>query len=86
MTNRDAYYLDIVVASVLRIGLLFGVLAIMAIVTSGCSPSRPLDLSFDKSNDNRQFSADGSNDQTRSHIPQRGCDEKSDSSLKRPLL
>jgi hypothetical protein len=85
MTDRDGYHLDIVVASVLRIGLLVGVLAIMAL-TSACSPSRPLDLSFDKSNDNRQFLADGSNDQTRSHIPQRGCDEKSDSSLKRPLL
>ena len=85
MTNWDGYTLDWILANLFRVGMFCGVLAIMA-MTSGCSPfSKPTDILPSMSGGALSLRAD-SEDQTRSHIPQRGCDEKSDSSLKRPLL
>jgi|SwirhirootsSR2_FD_contig_123_34657_length_1389_multi_29_in_2_out_2_2 hypothetical protein len=85
MSKWDGYRLDLVLAFVLRGGLLCGILAIMAMI-SGCSPfSKPTDILPSMSGSALSLRADQEN-QTRSHIPQRGCDEKSDSSLTKPLL
>jgi hypothetical protein len=84
MSNRDGYYLDLFVASLLRGGLLLGILAVMAMM-SGCSPfPSAKDVLPKMSSDALSFQG-GETDQTRNQLPQRGCDEKSDSSLRGPV-
>jgi hypothetical protein len=85
MKLHELYYMDLTVAWVVRIGLYLSVLAILAMVVFGCSRSAPQDILPSMSSERQQL-ADGDGDQTRNQIPQRGCDEKSDSSLKKPLL
>lgn len=86
MSIRDGYYSDLLVAFVLRSGLFLGIVAILAMVLSGCSRSGPQDILPSMPAVNPQIAEGGEDSQTRNQIPQRGCDEKSDSSLKRPLL
>lgn len=84
MSTRDSYYLDLCVATLLRGGMFLFILAIMAMM-AGCSPfPSAKDILPKISSDVLPFQ-DGSADQTRNQLPQRGCDEKSDSSLREPL-
>jgi len=84
MSNRDGYYLDLCVAALLRGGMVLGILAVMAMM-SGCSPfPTAKDILPKMSSDALSFQG-GEGDQTRNQLPQRGCDEKSDSSLSRPI-
>nr|QDH90332.1 MAG: hypothetical protein H2RhizoL4914350_000002 [Leviviridae sp.] len=90
MSRHSAYHSDIVLAFLIRLWLILGILAISAIVLAGCSGSRTQDDVFprkkeDTSSGTQQL-AEGEGNQTRNHQPQRGCDEKSDSALTRPLL
>lgn len=84
MPTNDSYYRGLVVASVLRVGLYVGVLAILAIM-SACSPLPKVQsilpsMSADADVNRR----DG--DQTRNDEPHSGgCHEKSDRSLGKPL-
>jgi len=84
MSTRDGYYLDLLVAALLRGWLFIGLLAILAIIPA-CSYPSAKDILPSMSSDPRSLTG-GSSDQTRNHMPQRGCDEKSDSSLTKPLL
>jgi hypothetical protein len=86
MSIRDGYYQDLWIAFVLRTGLFLSVMAILAMVVSGCSRSGPQDILPSMPAVNPQIAEGGEDSQTRNQIPQRGCDEKSDSSLKKPLL
>jgi len=85
MNNHGLYYADLTVSWVVRFGLYLGILAIIAIILSGCNRNAPQDILPSMSSERQQL-ADGDGDQTRNQIPHRGCDEKSDSSLKKPLL
>ena len=85
MNDRGLYYADLTVAWVVRFWLYTGILAIFAIILSGCNRGAPQDILPSMSSERQQL-ADGDGDQTRNHLPDRGCDEKSDSSLKKPLL
>lgn len=85
MNSSDAYYADLVLSVVVRIWLYLGVLAVLAFVMLGCTRSDPQDILPNMSSDRQQL-VDGEGDQTRNRLPHRGCDEKSDSSLKKPLL
>lgn len=86
MSIRDGYYTDLWIAFVLRSGLFCGILAILAIVLSGCSRSGPQDILPSMSAVTDPIVGQGEDSQTRNQLPHRGCDEKSDSSLKKPLL
>lgn len=85
MSSLDAYYTDLVVAFVVRLGLFLGILATIAIVLSGCARDNPQDILPSMSADSQPITADGETDLTRNQQPHRGCDEKSDSSLRKPL-
>jgi hypothetical protein len=85
MNDHGLYYADLSVAWVVRLGLYLGIMAIFAIILSGCNRGAPQDILPSMSSERQQL-ADGDGDQTRNHEPHRGCDEKSDSSLKKPLL
>lgn len=84
MQNRDEYFTGLVVAFLLRFGMLCGLLAIMAMM-SACSPTTKAVEAL------KEFSADADisrreGNQTRNYIPpDGGCNEKSDSSLRKPL-
>lgn len=84
MHNDGSYYTDFVVAFLLRLGIVCGLLAIMAMM-SGCSPFGSAKEILPK------FSADADisqreGNQTRNYNPNNGgCNEKSDSSLRGPL-
>jgi len=85
MSNHDGYAKDLFLASLLRWWLFLGILAILAIA-SGCSPlPNAKDILPSMSTDSGSLSR-GETNQTRNQLPQRGCDEKSDSSLTKPLL
>nr|QDH89010.1 MAG: hypothetical protein H2Bulk353598_000002 [Leviviridae sp.] len=86
MSSSDAYYADLVLSWVVRCWLYAGVLAVLAIGLSGCSRSGPQDILPSMSSDRSQLAESGETDQTRNRLPHRGCDEKSDSSLAKPLL
>ena len=86
MDPRSSYYGDLLVAWMLRIGLLCGVLAILAM--TACS--MPLDSSIsDRISGIAARPPIGVGEKearTRNDTPQQGgCHEKSDSSLKEPL-
>lgn len=84
MHSNDSYYRGLVVASVLRVGLLVGVLAIMAMTFAGCSVPNPRDILPRMSADADISRREGT--QTRNDEPlSGGCHEKSDSSLRKPL-
>jgi hypothetical protein len=86
MKPNDSYYADLLLAWLLRLGLLGGILAIVAGITA-CSI--PLDATniLPKMSASRPPLGVGEDSQTRNYdTPQSGgCNEKSDSSLKRPL-
>ena len=85
MNDHEIYYADLTVSWVVRIGLYLGILAILATILSGCNRGAPQDILPSMSSERQQL-ADGDGDQTRNQIPNKGCDEKSDSSLRKPLL
>lgn len=76
MTTRDAYMADIMVGVVVRIGMYCGILAILAIVLSGCSISEPLDLLSGRPKVPQSLTG-GDAAGTRNQQPHGGCDEKS---------
>lgn len=76
MTTRDAYMADLVLSGVLRLGLYGGILAILAIVLSGCSISEPLDLLSGRPKVPQSLTG-GDAAGTRNQQPHGGCDEKS---------
>lgn len=76
MTTRDAYMADLVLSGVLRLGLYGGILAILAIVLSGCSNSGPQDLLSGRPAVPRSLT-EGDAAETRNRQPHGGCDEKS---------
>lgn len=84
MPTNDSYYRGLVVASLLRVGMYVGLMAIFAMTVS-CSPSiNPKNILPSMSADADISRREG--DQTRNHEPQSGgCDEKSDRALGRPL-
>jgi hypothetical protein len=84
MNDHGLYYADLTVAWVVRLGLYLGTMAILAIVLSGCNRADPQNILPSMSSERLSLTG-GDGDQTRNQQPQRGCDEKSDSSLKRPL-
>ncbi len=83
MSSRGSYDTDIAVSVVCRVAIFVSIVAI-AIMISGCQRSGTLGMLLCISADNQQIYAGGATDQTRNQLPQRGCDEKSDSSLKQP--
>lgn len=84
MSTYDSYYRGAVVAWLLRIGLYGGIMAISAIVLSGCSVPKPLNILPSMSADADISRREGH--QTRNDEPHSGgCHEKSDSSLRKPL-
>lgn len=84
MPANDAYYRGLVVASMLRVGLLIGVLAVMAITFLGCSVPKATDILPRMSADADISRREGT--QTRNdEPPSGGCHEKSDSSLRKPV-
>jgi hypothetical protein len=85
MKLSDAYYADLVLAFHVRLWLYGGILAVLAIILSGCTGDRPQNILPSMSADSQPL-AEGEGDQTRNQIPHRGCDEKSDSALKKPLI
>ncbi len=85
MSNRDGYYQDLFLAFLLRGWMCLGLMAIFAMCLGACSPPTAKDILPSMSSDSLSLKG-GETDETRSHIPQRGCDEKSDSSLRKPLL
>jgi hypothetical protein len=84
MKPTDGYYSDLLLASLLRLGLFLGILSIIAVVSSGCSRDENRDVSpFGKLAARDPLDL-GEAAQTRNRLPQGGCDEKSDSSLTGP--
>lgn len=86
MAPRSSYYVDLGIAWVFRVGLLCGVLAVLAM--TACS--LPIDTSMPDRKSGiavRPPIAVGEKEaMTRNDTPQQGgCHEKSDSSLKEPL-
>lgn len=84
MPSNDSYYTGLVVASLLRIGMYVGLLAIAAL-TFACSPNiGPRDILPRMSAEADINRREGN--QTRNDEPQSGgCHEKSDRSLGKPL-
>lgn len=76
MTTRDAYMADLVLSGVLRLGMYGGILAILAIVLSGCSKDGPQDLLSGRPAV-RESLTHGDAAETRNRQPHGGCDEKS---------
>ncbi len=85
MNSSDDYYKDLTISWVVRIGLYLGGVAVLAMVLSGCGRSNPQDILPSMSSLSSPLES-GETDQTRNRLPHRGCDEKSDSSLSKPLL
>ena len=84
MNTRDTYTFGLVVASLVRVGLLCGLLAIMAINFIACSVPTPSSMLKSMSADADISRREGT--QTRNDEPQSGgCHEKSDSSLRGPV-
>lgn len=84
MQPNDSYRTGLVVASVLRVGMLLWLLAIMAMTFVACSVPNPRDILPRMSADadiSRREEAQTRNDKPHSG----GCHEKSDSSLRKPL-
>lgn len=86
MHDHGSYHTDLVVASLLRVGLVCGLLAIMAMMSACTVPTFPSAKEILP-----KFSADADisqreGNQTRNYNPNNGgCNEKSDSSLRGPL-
>lgn len=86
MNSRDGYYQDLLLASLLRIGLLIGIMAVSAIILSGCTRSGSEDVLPSTSAARPLFLGPGEAGQTRNELPyNKECHEKSDSSLRKPL-
>lgn len=84
MPSNDAYTSDLLVAWLFRLGLLCGLLAIMALTFAACSVPTPTDI-LQKMSANARITG-GEGTQTRNdEPPSGGCHEKSDSSLRKPL-
>ncbi|DAD50382.1 TPA_asm: hypothetical protein [ssRNA phage Gerhypos.1_2] len=89
MRSRSIYDTDLAVSLVIRIALYAAILAVIPFVLAGCSTKEgPQGGRFNAtaSADYQQLPAGGSSDQTRNPLPQRGADEKSDSSLTKPPI
>lgn len=86
MKPSHAYYADITLAWLLRLGLLLGFVVISATYLSGCSRSGQQDILPSLSSDGGKLGPPDRLSDSESNTYSKGCDEKSDSSLKRPLL
>jgi len=86
MQSSDAYRTDLVLAWVFRVGLYCGTLAILTLVLISCSPRGSTDILPSMSADSRPVRPVEKRLDSESTTQPLGCDEKSDSSLKRPLL
>lgn len=86
MQSSDAYRTDLVLAWVFRVGLYCGIMVIFAIILSSCGPRGPTDILPSMSADSRPVRPVEKRLDSESTTQPMGCDEKSDSSLKRPLL
>ncbi|DAD51921.1 hypothetical protein QIP80_gp3 [ssRNA phage Gephyllon.1_16] len=87
MASHGSYDSDTVIAFTIRLYLILSFLAVMPFLIAGCAKDGPSGgrLNATTSAEYQQFnSAGGSADQTRNLLPQRGTDEKSDSSLTKP--
>jgi hypothetical protein len=86
MNSSDGYRQDLFLAFLFRVGLFCGMLAVIAIILLGCSRSGPEDVLPSTSAARPLFLGPGEASQTRSQLPyNKECDEKSDSSLRKPL-
>lgn len=88
MGSRGHYDTDIVVSLLVRVLLYFAIMAVIPFMVAGCAKDGPTGgrLNATTSAEYQQFPAGGSSDQTRNLQPQRGADEKSDSSLTKPPI
>lgn len=86
MSSHGSFDSDTVVAFTIRLYLILSFLAVMPFLIAGCTKDGPSGgrLNATTSAEYQQFPAGGSADQTRNPLPQRGTDEKSDSSLTKP--
>lgn len=84
MKLHDGYYQDLFLAFLFRFWLTLGGLCVIALVAIGCSRSETGSPSLDGSAVRVPLEL-GEGARTRNQLPQGGCDEKSDSSLRRPL-
>jgi hypothetical protein len=86
MPLRERYETDLVVSFVVRAILYASILAVLPVMIVACSKDGPSGgrLNATTSAEYQQFPAGGTGDQTRNPLPQRGTDEKSDSSLTKP--
>lgn len=84
MRPYDTYRMELLVAFLVRVGLYGGIVAILAMILTNCSPFSTSDVL--KSPLPPLAIMPGEESRTRNPIPPSGgCDEKSDSSLRRPL-
>jgi len=88
MKSHGSYHLDLFIAAAFRLCFLLSLLAIVALMsacgTDSTGNPRSFSLNGRVSADTRPISASGDTSVTRSPLPQRGVDEKSDSSLSQP--
>jgi len=84
MRPNDTYIADLVLAWVFRVGMYGGVLAIMA-MTTACSPTLPDPLNLLPKRSAAPGVTQGEDSQTRNYNTpyDGGCNEKSDSSLRK---
>lgn len=80
MKLHDGYYQDLALATLLRVWIYLGILSIIAVVSFGCSTRTEVAGTSQDDPAARGLLDRGEANQTRNHIPQGGCDEKSDSS------
>lgn len=84
MRPYDTYRMELLVAFLVRVGLYGGIVAVLAMILANCSPPSAGDML--KGISPPLAITPGDESRTRNPIPPSGgCDEKSDSSLRRPL-
>nr|QDH88742.1 MAG: hypothetical protein H1Rhizo26FD795_000003 [Leviviridae sp.] len=88
MSYRDGYYKDLSLTLSVRLGICAGLICIATYILSGCSQVQDRDP-FPRRGpgvvERGELPPVGEATQTRNRLPQGGCDEKSDSSLREPL-
>lgn len=86
MRPYDTYRMELLAAFLVRVGLYGGIVAILAMIFTGCSPTSPKDVIPSGMSLPPLAIMPDVESRTRNDIPQDGgCHEKSDSSLRRPL-
>jgi hypothetical protein len=86
MRPYDTYRMELLVAFLVRVGLYGGIVAILATLIAGCSPTSPKDVIPSGMSLPPLAIMPEVESRTRNDIPQDGgCHEKSDSSSRRPL-